>query len=286
MNYQGFYINLERNPERRSALEAELSKYQAGSRYQRFPAVDGQACGISSEHLRPGEVGVFLSHVNLLQQQAARPGNLHIIEDDVRFSEYTLDLIDMVVDKGVLNKYDLLFLDVFVPIEFDTIRLYKEIYDLCTTRTAIGDRQFKDFQIVDLARRNFASAASYLVNRDAIGKILETCRRHLDAGPTIPYDLVLRNAVRDGTLKAGCLFPFVTSVDPDSVAHMDIPDRYADNLSPLVAFLLRYSFFVGCDWPRCLSLLPADCILQNEDEHRMVILSAINFKLFGNYQKF
>lgn len=286
MNYRGYYINLDRSLERRAAVEAELRRHHAESRYERFPAVDGQSCSITNNKLGPGPAGCFLSHAKLLEQNLANPAHLHIVEDDVLYSPYAADLLDMVITNKTLSQFDLLFTDVYVPLSLETIRLYKDLYDRCMLPGASGERAFKEFRVVDLAAVNFASMASYLVNKDSISKLSELYRGHIEAGMTIPIDLFVRNLVHKGTLKAGCLFPFVTSVEPDTLVHMGASRRPQEKLSVLVSFLLRYSFYVGCDWSRCFSLLPPGSICEDEDVHKKLILSVLKARLFGNWQLF
>jgi GR25 family glycosyltransferase involved in LPS biosynthesis len=286
MSYQGFYINLDRNPERRLAIEAELDKFNAAGRYTRFPAVDGVSCGVKSGTLTASEIGCFLSHTGLLEQNQSQAVNLHVMEDDVLFSRYACEMLDAAVTNDFFGSFDIVYTDVFVPIDVELIASYKKMYDESLRVDSEGRRSFGNFQVLDLSDRNFASAASFLVNGNSVSKLCDLCRRHLDSGLILPIDLLLRNLVLEGKLRAACIFPFVTSVRPETLAHMDMQGRYKSNLSVLVSFLLRYSFFVDCDWERCMSLLPGASQCEESDPHRKVIMSVIKFRLFGDYQAF
>jgi GR25 family glycosyltransferase involved in LPS biosynthesis len=286
MNYQGYYINLDRNPDRNTAIEAELKRFNVRERYQRFPAVDGHSCGLESRTLSAGEVGCYLSHYRLLEQNLSQPSNLHVMEDDVLFSKYASGMLAAVATNNFFGQFDIVYTDVFVPIDIEAIASYKKIYGQSLRVGAGGERSFSNFQVLDLSEINFASAASFLVNGNSISKLCELYRRHLESGITLPIDLLLRNLVLEGKIKAACIFPFVTSVRPESLVTMNMEGRYKSNLSVLVSFLLRYSFFVDCDWEKCTSLLPSDSLCDENDPHKKTIMSVIKFRLFGDYQVF
>jgi hypothetical protein len=286
MNYQGYYINLDRNPDRKTALELELKRFNAAEHYRRFPAVDGHSCGVESPTLSASEVGCFLSHSRLLEQNMTRGVSLHVMEDDVLFSNYASGMLEAVATNDFFGGFDIVYTDVFVPIDIEVIASYKKIYDQSLEVDAQGRRSFKNFQVLDLSDRNFASAASFLVNGNSLPKVCDFYRRHLESGLTLPIDLLLRNLVLEGKLRAACIFPFVTSVRPETLAVMDMQGRYKSNLSVLVSFLLRYSFFVHCDWDKCMALLPRESVCDESDPHRRVIMSVFKFRLFGDYQVF
>lgn len=286
MSYQGYYINLDRNPERKAQVESQLHQLNPRQRYRRFPAVEGASCGINSKNLKPGEVGCFLSHYRLLEQHLSQPLNLHVMEDDVLLSKYAAGMLEAMVAKNFFDKFDLIYTDVFVPIDVELIASYKRIYDQCLQVEASGARSFRNFQVLDLSNVNFAVTASYLINGASIPKVSGLLRSHLDSGICLPVDILLRNLVHEGKLHAACLFPFVTSVRPESQVRTQIDGRYRSSLSVLVSFLVRYSFFVDCDWEKCLSLIPPDAICDDSDPHRKTIMSALKFRLFGDFQLF
>lgn len=286
MNYQGYYINLDRNSDRKTAIEAELRRFNVAERYERFPAVDGASCGVESRTLTAAEVGCFLSHYKLLEMSLSLPSHLHVMEDDVLFSKFASGMLETVIANDFFGQFDLVYTDVFVPIEIELIAAYKNLYDQSLQTGANAARSFSNFQVLDLSNKNFGSAASYLVNRNSLSRLCELYRQHMESGISLPVDLLLRSLVLEGRIKAACIFPFVTSVRPESLSAMDMEGRYKSNLSVLVSFLLRYSFFVDCDWDKCLALLPTDSLCDENDPHRKIILSVIKFRLFGNYQVF
>jgi GR25 family glycosyltransferase involved in LPS biosynthesis len=285
MSYRGFYINLDRRPDRRAEIESELKQYGVSDLYARFPAMAGAELRTPNDKVQDGEIGCFWSHYKLLEQNLANPHPLHVIEDDVLFSSHARALIETLVGNNFFG-FDLIFTDVFVPVDIETLKLYKGIYDKCSRTESNGERVFHDFKFIDLAALNFACTASFAVNGNSIEKLHALFGQHIKSGIIMPIDLYIRQLTHERKIKSACLFPFSTSVSPDGLATTGIENRYKSDLSVLVAYLLRYSFFVGCDWKKCLDLLPADSICEEEDPHRKLILSVIKFRLFGDYQEF
>src|SRR5262245_12018296 len=92
--YLGLYINLERSPERRAAFEKQLSELNLQSRYSRFAAVDGAQIDTSRSPLKPGEVGLFLSHCRVLESVRNRNMCVHVLEDDTQLSEHVAPVLN------------------------------------------------------------------------------------------------------------------------------------------------------------------------------------------------
>src|SRR5258708_15667754 len=84
--YRGFYINLDRSPERRGEVEAQLKRFGLEHRYRRFPAADGNVLNVPNPRLTNAEIGCFTSHYLVLKENLDSRTHLHIVEDDVVFS--------------------------------------------------------------------------------------------------------------------------------------------------------------------------------------------------------
>jgi GR25 family glycosyltransferase involved in LPS biosynthesis len=82
MRYVGHCINLDRSPDRRAAMKAQLARLNPAGRYHRFLAVDGNPLGIPSPDLAPMQTGCFTSHYLLLQMHLDQADHLHIVEED------------------------------------------------------------------------------------------------------------------------------------------------------------------------------------------------------------
>jgi glycosyl transferase, family 25 len=95
--FDAWYINLDRDVDRRAHMEAELAR--AGVRADRFPALGADtmpevmrpafydAAGLPRAPMTPGEIGCYASHLALMDRIAgsARPGL--VMEDDLRLGE-------------------------------------------------------------------------------------------------------------------------------------------------------------------------------------------------------
>lgn len=242
-SYAGFYVNLERSAERRTRVEAEIARHAPAQAYQRVTAVDGATFNVPSGRLRRGEVGCLLSHLFLLQKKLDSDRHLHIVEDDVVLSPFTVPAIGSLIGSGALENFDIVFTDtVAQPSRRDFAR-YKALYERCIARDAGGGILRVQPAFVDY----FASTMSFVVNRRSIAKVVDVLSGSVSQGVTLPIDLALRGAAIDGRLRLGSLFPFVTSFRLDELVGNTIarPDR--DLLSRLLLQLARHSFFVDCD---------------------------------------
>lgn len=241
--YAGFYVNLDRSTDRRARVEGEIARHAPAQPYQRVAAVDGATFNLPSERLRRGEVGCFLSHLFLLQKKLDSDYHLHIVEDDVVLSRFTVPAIGALIGSGALEHFDVVFTDtVAQPSSRDFART-KALYDRCIARDAGGGIVRVQPAFVDY----FASTMSFVVNRRSIAKVVDVLSRSLSQGAALPIDLALRGAAIDGRLRLGSLFPFVTSFRLDELVGNTIvrPDR--DLLSRLLLQLARHSFFIDCD---------------------------------------
>src|ERR1700733_16232186 len=130
MDYRGFYINLDRRPDRRAEMEAELARYNLKEAYKRFSAADGNSLRGPNPHLKEGEMGCFTSHYLLLKENLGQTKPLHVIEDDVVFASCTGQAIRWAIEQGHLAKYDIIYTDIFVPLLNDAYKVYKKFYDM------------------------------------------------------------------------------------------------------------------------------------------------------------
>ena len=72
--------------------------------------------------------------------------------------------------------------------------------------------------------------------------------RNLAAGPTLPLDLHYCRLMETDGLRVGCVFPFVTSVRLESATTTTIAGREGGDALRFACDLLRYAFYVDCDW--------------------------------------
>ena len=242
--YRGVFINLDRASERRATLERQFSALGIAARYRRLPAIDGAALKRKSS-LTPGEVGVFASHMAALEQAASEALPTHIIEDDAVFGPAFEPAAAMLLSRGLLRNGDILFTEIQLPLNLQGLKVLKQQFDNATADpdpAAIASR----LQALDLSRLSFACATSYFVSPRGAAQLAPLLRKEWDKGPTQAIDLLIRREAQEGRVRAGSLFPFVTTIDLDSIFN-STAGGFAERPSPLAVTLLRYAFFVGAN---------------------------------------
>jgi GR25 family glycosyltransferase involved in LPS biosynthesis len=243
-NWSGCYINLDRSSERRRHIEKEIERCGLKGRYRRFAAIDGNSIYANSK-ISAAEKGIFASHLAILEQAAAGSETLHIIEDDVAFSDALVPFIDWTVDSNSIQAYDMIATDTFVSVIAARFRWFEKTYaavrqgKLPTTANGIA--------LIDMESNYMYSASSYIVAPTGAARIVEVLGRAWREGPTTSVDKVLQNAVLARELRIGCSMPFVTWLDL-KIADASTAERpYEVSALWSLQHLLRYLFFVECD---------------------------------------
>jgi GR25 family glycosyltransferase involved in LPS biosynthesis len=283
MSYAGVYINLDHKPERRAAMETELARYGLGGVYTRFRGTDGNADGFPNPHnLKNGVIGCFVSHGQALETNAGLDRHLHVVEDDAVFTSCTERAIRWAIETGKLDRCDILYTDISVPLRSDRYKLYRSMFEKAVTRDAAGNVISMNFDVFSLKNVVYASAVSYLVNRRSIGKLSRLLRAELERGPEYPIDLFYRKQSEDGTIVAGCLFPFVTSINFEHVLDSSV-DVDLQRPTALARLLGRYCFFAGCDWDKCEEFL-AKYLPRPSDRQARALEQLLGFSLTDAYR--
>jgi len=280
MHFAGYYINLDRNWDRKQELERQLAACNLLPFYQRHPASLGNALNLRAPSLKPGAVGCFTSHYLLLQSLRNTPAHVHVAEDDIVFGPSTGHVIDSLARNGELEKWDLLYTDVWVPPDMNYIRELSALYRQCTTLNPDGTlKTVERFTMLNLRGRVFASTVSYLVNKNSVNRIADILAEAVRGGLSMPIDLFYRQQVHQGRISAACIFPFVTSVNIRQNLNSNITDTADSNLqrSILCTTMLRSLFFLHCD-PRNLLRLAAEYLQVNRvDARDQVIEDLLRF---------
>lgn len=285
--YTGLYINLDRSTERRLRLEEQLAEFDLSGRYTRFAAVDGLTTAVP-DGLQPGEVGCFHSHYRALKKGAESGLPVHILEDDVLLSKYLDFAARKLVSENYFGPFDIVFTETFVQPNLYWLALYKRDFDRAL---AGGDGAIR-FNVKDLKDQHWWGMTSYFVAAGSIDKVLKILAEELKRGPTMPIDDCLLAAARDGRLKVGCWFPFVTSIRLDCVTTNTIPGRKKQEGNPAIMLhsLLRYSFFIDRDLEGYaqpfLEALVGDERDRPVDAHRDFIVKLLEGIVAGRYRHF
>jgi len=285
--YHGLYINLDRSTERRDAMEKQLDGLGLSPFYARFPAIDGASLNSPRSTIKPGENGCFQSHYRALMSARSRGKCVHMVEDDALLSPSMRPVIEEAIAQKVFEQFDVLFTDIFVPPHLGLLKFLKSSFDALPPGRPL---KLADLKVVDLADQNFACTTSFVVGAKSIDRVLALYQQEIALGPRAPLDLFLRSAANARQLRAGCLFPFITSFNLDEVAGSTLHERGETAVEPSVVVLaaLRYSFFVDRDLMLARRHLDAATASARaaRDEHRSLIGEAVDFVLSDAFKEF
>jgi GR25 family glycosyltransferase involved in LPS biosynthesis len=285
--YHGLYINLDRSTARRAAMEKQLDQLGLSQIYSRFPAIDGATLNSPRSTIKPGENGCFQSHYRALMSARSRGKCVHMVEDDALLSPSVRPVIEQAISQNLFEQFDVLFTDIFVPPHLGVLKFLKSSFDGLPPSRPL---QLADLKVVDLADQNFACTTSFVVGPKSIDRVLALYQQEIALGPRAPLDLFLRSAANARQLRAGCLFPFITSFNLDEVAGSTLNERGGKAVEPSVIVLaaLRYSFFVDCDVAVAKRYLDAATASARakRDEHRAVIGEVLDFVLSDEFKEF
>lgn len=238
MLFKGYFINLDRSTDRRQDLENHLLEINLAGQYQRFAAVDGSRLAHVSQQFKPGEVGCYKSHLDLISSLDGSY-HAHIMEDDARLSPKFASIVQSIPD-DVIDRFDIIFIDTFVP--FD-LKLIQKLLLIQEELKKSGDTRIK---LLDAKNFYFAGTRSYFVGSKSIAKMKNLLALGYNNGAIhAPIDLSIRSFIRQGKLKAAVAFPFLSGV---KIYHTTtITDRAYDNDSITLHSLLINSFVCDID---------------------------------------
>jgi GR25 family glycosyltransferase involved in LPS biosynthesis len=283
MNYLGFYINLDRSPQRREDIVAQLEQLQLLSQYTRFSGADGNVLNCNSS-LRIGEIGCFTSHYLLLEKNLTETHHLHVMEDDVILSHATNPTLRMLLDSEAFDNFDIIFTDTLLPFDSLAIRKYKTLFDNSVEKNESGKiTSIKEYTVIDLRECFFACTSSLVIHRNAIVKLYNLLHQEIKVGPRYPIDLFIREKVYAGEIRAGCIFPFIASIRLENMFDSTIRDPKKGELSGLAMTLLRHSFFVECDLAKCNELAVHYLKPDRQDVHQTLLSSVFDFFLSDRF---
>jgi len=242
--YRGLYINMERNEERRAALERHLAQIGAAERYERFPAVDGRAAaGDHPTRLDSGNLGLWLSLESILASGRASILHLHILEDDAMLASDFLPRCDALLSRAdaEMADWDVIFTDRSIPADLET---YKIMLGALLEYRSNGRVSLLPLDGIG----SFGGTTSYLINRRSIAKLGGLIAGQWAVGA--PIDLFLRMQADRGLVRAYFTAPFLSTLSPQSIAS-DI--RGSLDRSRRVWDIFRRAFFVNADEPALLA---------------------------------
>lgn len=245
----GFFINLDRSPERLAGMREELAR--CGLDFvERFAAVDARALPPPPACAIPmAAYGAFLSHQALLSQSAPDSFTL-VFEDDMQLGRNLSGLLAP-GSLSEMGKHDIVFLDCQPMLEIGRLT---ELYRVM--EGAMPD--FHRGEVSSALRRRASAAAlyparglyrwgaaAYLVTPRGKAKLLPWLQKTLDDGPPGTLDILYRNLIEDGILDAVIMVPFFATPSLEGLRHSTIEGR-EQSLAPFVlGSMIRRFFFAG-----------------------------------------
>ncbi len=237
----GHYINLDRSPERRTAMEAQLQAL--GMPWvRRLAAIDGAAlvpsaqCGISA-----GELACFASHAQAIAAPSA--GGLRLVlEDDVQIAQ---DLPTIVEGFGAAHMaaYHLIFLDCQPYVNTTTLTTLWQC--LQTHRVDATSGRVSGVNLYDADDIYHFGATAYLVTPAGRAVLSGLLQHALDNGPTLPIDMWFNKMCHERQIRAAVVAPFLVTPTLASYADSTLVGRAAAPEESVGMNALRRMFFAG-----------------------------------------
>jgi hypothetical protein len=187
--------------------------------------------------------------------------------------------ITRLISSGQVDAFDILYLDVAIPLSNDAYWQFKTFRDGLIKRDAAGKPQGVAMQILELNPFMSPVASSYIVNRNAIDKISRLMHDELQRGARQPVDAFLFGKIKAGVLKAGFIFPFITSVRIEHIMHSTVRGVPDVTMKFTAANIARQSFFVDCDFAACEKFLEKLPMPPESDRHAQILAKVLEFSL-------
>ncbi|MGE3142035.1 MAG: glycosyltransferase family 25 protein [Hyphomonadaceae bacterium] len=281
--YRGLYINMDRYPDRRAAMEAQFREGGMAAYYERVLGLEGAALAPSGA-LQPGELGCLASHVRALETGAASGAHFHIMEDDAVLCRNFLPAALSIVQSPLLDQYDMVFTETAVAPQLDVIRFFKRAYDRAMRSNGSGQ---VDFTVFDLKDRAMWCASSYFVAARAAPRIIACFEEAFRAGPKIAIDMFYRRFIDEGKIRAACILPFLSTIRLDAPTTTGGRVGHEGNPTVKAMELLRYSFFVDRDLANVAQPhLDAITNALGPDPHRDFLAALSGFLVSDQYKTF
>jgi GR25 family glycosyltransferase involved in LPS biosynthesis len=225
----------------------QLERVGATGRYERFEAVDGKEILLNrATACSPGEVGIYKSHMDILERALGKGKAVHVMEDDIVLCDLTVPVIDTALHRGIFDHHDIVFTEMFIDRTLHNLNSLSLLYSEITERGTRRIEKPTQIKVMDVSETYLFGATSYVVGPHSLNRVLTVLHREWRRGPTMPIDRLFQEAARSGQLSLACFFPFVTTIDFD-LAQFSAAERDETADRALAQRLLRYSFFAHRD---------------------------------------
>lgn len=215
--YRGLWINLDRRLDRRRWMEEQLEELGLADTYVRLPAIEGRDLDLPPNLRKHGAAhACFLSHRDAVRMARESDLPVNIVEDDTRLSAHLPAFVAYAAETGLLQRYDILFTELWIDFELPKIRDYDEQLRRWLESPRTGPA---DYVICDLSDHRLSATSSYILGPSGAKVLSGLLGNDL---PREALDDFMHARVQEGRLKAGVVLPFLTVADGDIAADSDI----------------------------------------------------------------
>ncbi|RYY98173.1 MAG: glycosyltransferase family 25 protein [Comamonadaceae bacterium] len=205
----GYYINLERSPDRAAFMEEQFARLGLGG-MQRHDAVDGSRIPVPAGcRLLPAEYACMLSHLQVLERAGAGQCIL-VLEDDAELSPQLPQLLASAVQGQLLANVDIVFLECQPHMTLPHLSALWNAAAAWLVDDAAG-RRVTGVELLD-ARSIFKwGTVAYVVTAAGREKLLSLMRGWLREGPVLPVDRCCERSLQSGELRGAITVPFLAT---------------------------------------------------------------------------
>lgn len=202
----GFYINLDRSPERAAFMQAQLMRL--GMPWvQRLAATDAQHVALPPDcPLLPGEYACFLSHLRAVEQ-ADDDGFTLVLEDDTELSEQLPGILGRALD-APLPAFDVAMLE--CQPQFSLAHI-SQLWDAASRHLIGASRRIAGIDLMDARLFYKWGTPGYVIPPGARTRLLARMRAWLAEGPMLPIDRRFERAFAQGELQGVVTVPFLVT---------------------------------------------------------------------------
>lgn len=202
----GLYINLDRTPERRAFMEAQLARL--GMPWVgRLAATDARDVAPPAAcPLLPGEYACYLSHLRAVEA-AAEDGFTLVLEDDTELSDQLPEILARAV-QAPLPGFDIALLECQPHFSLAHV---SELWSAASRHFIGASRRITGIDLLDAQVYYKWGTPAYLVPPGGRGRLLARMRAWLAEGPLLAIDRRMEKAFAEGSLRGVVTVPFLAT---------------------------------------------------------------------------
>ncbi len=207
----GFYINLDRTPDRAAYMQAQLARLGLAW-VQRHRAVDAADLAVPPGcPLLPAEVACFLSHLQVLQRAPA-DAHVLVLEDDTELSDQLLEIV-MPAVRGGLPGVDIVFLECQPHISLPHV---SALWTAANKHFQLDPvhgftRRISGVELLDAGTYYRWGCPAYVVTPHGRARLVPMLEAWLRHGPQMPIDRHFEAALAGGQLRGAITMPFLAT---------------------------------------------------------------------------